>query len=111
MKNKIKWFFQRLFRGYSDYDVLNLNLFIVEKLQEPLKKFIRHQEERGRSLPRDFSADPASWLVVLKKIESAFYLAEKRTKGEWEGNQEEHEKREQEGFELFGRYLKNFWDN
>ena len=119
MINKIKWFVQRTFRGYSDVDAVNLTSFIVRKNIKPLKAFIRHQEERGMSLPYDFATDPAQWLLVLKKIEYAFdetlLNAIRSDEGTDRRVMEKEEadsikKRVDEGFELYGRYLLDLWD-
>jgi|6_EtaG_2_1085325.scaffolds.fasta_scaffold00110_35 hypothetical protein len=114
MIRKIKWFFQRLIRGYSDSDIWNLDTFIVKKIRKPLKAYIRHQEKEGMSLPATFDKDPTAWLLTLSKIEFAFdevyedktWLDGKLTKEE----RLEIDKRVVEGFELFGKYFQHLWD-
>ena len=114
----IKWWFQRLFYGYSDCDVWGLNTFILRKTYHPLKKFIKNYEEQGMSLPVEFGSDPAAWLLILKKIELAF---DSTWNDEFENENPflngltdeqkiEHYKKVSEGFELFGRFMTSLWD-
>lgn len=118
LPRKIKWKLQRLFRGYADCDLWNLDSFIINKIYRPLKKFVKHQEEEGTSLPQEFATDPAAWLLVLKKIEFSF-------DHEWREEHElgydpyknltpeqkiEFDDNVQKGFELFGRHLRGLWD-
>jgi hypothetical protein len=115
MINEIKWFFQRLIRGYADCDIWSLDVFIVEKIRKPLKAFIRHQEEEGMSLPAEFGDNPTAWLLTLSKIEYAFdqvWMREKNLSDEVmsHGEQVENEKKIAEGFELFGRFFQHLWD-
>lgn len=118
--NKIKYFIQRIFRGYSDEDIYDLEYFIVKKIRKPLKAFVKHQEEKGYTLPRDFSKDPAAWLIILKKMEFAF---DQRWKEETDLNsyvmesnsmttdeRVQFNKKIKEGFELFGKYFCDLWD-
>lgn len=111
---KNKW--QRWTRGYTDADIYSLHYFVIDKIRAPLKEYIRHQEERGKSLPIEFQTDPAAWLVALKKIEFAFDETWKDEQGEdtLQGMSSEqmvdHSKKVQEGFELFGRHLLSLWD-
>ena len=117
MIRKTKWAIQRLFRGYAECDLWNLDLLFVRKFRAPLKAFIRHQEEKGMSLPLEFETDPTGWLLTLAKIEFAFdeVFADDLDKGfvHKDETQEEFSERQekiQEGFELFGKYFRNLWD-
>jgi len=115
---KVKMFLQKVFRGYCDNDIYNLNWFILKKIYKPFKKFYKYQCEHGHSLPIEFSTDPAGWLVVLSKIEYAldhYYNEEENfdfdsfTKMTEEERSKENEK-VKEGMELLGRYLIDLWD-
>ena len=116
--NILKWKVQRIIKGYSDYDIYNLNSFIFNKTYKPLKIFIKHYEEHGMSLPSEFASDPGTWLLILKKIEFAFdaHWADENdeenhfTKGMTSEQIEEHYKKVEEGFTLFGRHIRDLWD-
>ena len=120
LPDTIKWKYQSLTKGYSDPDLWNLNYFIVNKVRQPLKDFVRYQEEHGHSLPMDFAEHPAEWLVVLAKMEYAFDAT-------WREEHEEdyyddvikpmtpeqskvHNKKIEEGMCLFGKYMLDLWD-
>lgn len=113
-KNK----FQRLTRGYSDLDVMLVGDFVFEKTYKPLKKFIKHYEEHGMALPLEFATDPGTWLSILKKIEFAFdsewsvqnEIENRFTKGMTDEKIKEHDKKVEEGFTLFGKYLLYLYD-
>lgn len=115
--HNVKWAFQRMFRGYSDSDICNLNSFILNKTYRPLKKFIKNYEESGMSLPTEFATDPGAWTLVLKKIEYSFddmwnsehdfNYGSKRLSPE---DLDEHNKKVEEGLVLFGKYFRGLWD-
>lgn len=103
--------------GYKRSDVFSLNRYIIEKLYSPLKDFIAHYETHGMSLPMEFATDPGTWLMILKKIEYAFDAEYEKICGEDDmiyglnkKQLEEHDEKVQEGFELFGKYLRDLWD-
>ena len=113
-----KWKIQEWVRGYSDADLWNLNYFIIKKVRKPLNAFVKHQEERGMSLPSDFEKDPAAWLVVLGKMRYSFdqsWLNENDENHDFLHTMTDEQRMEyynkiQEGFELFGKYLTNLWN-
>lgn len=120
LPQELKNLWQKIFRGYSDVDVLNLNYFILRKIYKPFKKFVRYQETRGMGLPTEFETNPGGWLEVLAKIEFSLDY-EWKTEIEYEedfnpyeGLNEEQTKeysdKIEEGFELFGKHLRSFWD-
>jgi len=102
----IKWWWQRVTRGYDDRDVWNLNIAIIDFVTPRIKHYITWQCEHGMSCPEDL--DPASWLDVLRKIETAFdqYSGEK----EWDEEEDvtAYLDRTKEGIMLFGKYLEEF---
>lgn len=112
---KLEW--QRFMRGYSDEDCLSLNSFIINKIRDPLNKFVKHEAEEGIVLPKEFETDPSAWLVVISKIKFSIdhtwreeneldYLP---TQNMGVDEKEQFYKQVDEGFELFGRYLRNLW--
>lgn len=109
MSLKNKW--QRIYRGYSDEDVKNVSSFLIEKLQPVLKAYVTYEAEKGRALPKEFTADPATWLQILREIEYAFdnQFAEEFEEGyrtDTEENKEAHYARVKEGFRLFGQWCR-----
>lgn len=115
---EVKWKLQRITRGYSDSDLWSLDHFLVEKIRTPLKAFVKMECESGMTLPSDFSTDPAAWLEVLQKMEYAFdsvWLEDHDFDNRKQRNMNsdqlvEHEKKVQEGFELFGKYFRSLWE-
>ncbi len=105
-KKPIKWFFQRLFRGYSDHDMWNLSFFMVKKLSDPIDAFVEYEVEMGRRLPKDFSTDPAAWLEVLRKIQLAFRELSKRDRQHYDNVSDQVK----EGLALFGKYFIDMLD-
>ncbi len=120
LPDTIKWEFQSFAKGYSDPDIWNLNYFIVNKVRQPLKDFVRYQEEHGHSLPMDFAEHPAEWLVVLAKMEYAFdsVWKEENDVEYWDNvltpmtseQRKEHYEKITEGMGLFGKYMLDLWD-
>jgi hypothetical protein len=115
---EFKWEWQRLFRGYADCDVWDVGSFIINKIHAPLKEFARREEEEGMSLPAEFETDPAAWLEIVKKIEFSIDHAWKEendmdyypTKNMGIDEEREFYEHVDEGFLLFGKYLRNLWD-
>ena len=119
MPYKFKMCFQRKWRGYDDNDVYNINSFIIDKLHDPLYKFVKYQSEHGKSLPLAFATDPAAWLNILHKI---WYAVDDYWKTDHvdgygtsilelsEEKQKQHEAMVKEGFELLGKHITDLWD-
>lgn len=119
IKNEVKWFFQRVTRGYDDRAMWDLGGYILNHAYKPFKAFVKKYEEEGLSLPHDFVTDPAAWLLVLQKIEFSFdyywnSLHDDCSFDEYKQKTKEeiHEenKKVQEGMELFGKYMMDLWD-
>ncbi|MFA6325368.1 MAG: hypothetical protein WCX46_04050 [Candidatus Paceibacterota bacterium] len=118
--NKIKEIFQRIVRGYSDKDIKQLNIFILNKVYDPFKAFIEEYEQHGLALPKEFSTDPGEWLTILKKIEfSLDYLYDCNYdegykiafhKNQNEEQKLEHRKQIKEGLRLFGEHFINIYE-
>jgi len=116
-KGRLLW--QRVFRGYDDNDVYNINSFVIDKVHAPFKKYVTYQNEHGKSLPLEFAEDPQAWLIILNKM---WYAIDDYWKTDHEDGygisimemteekQKAHQARVDEGFLLFGKYLKDIWD-
>ena len=109
---RIKWFFQRLFRGYDDTDLWGLDTWIIKKIRKPFKAFVR---KGTMSYPSSLA--PKKWDEILKQIEEAidlYYEEEIELIIDWgkiSGDQfAERNKKKQKGMELFGKYFFNLWD-
>lgn len=117
--HKVKRWYQKLRRGYTDNDVSNINSFVIDNLHEPLHEFVKYHAEHGRTLPPEFATDPAAWLDILGKI---WYAVDDYWKVDHvNGYSQEilnlspeklmqHEKMVTEGFELFGKYFRNLYE-
>jgi hypothetical protein len=104
---KIKWFFQRFFRGWDDTELWDLDIMIADFVLPRLKKYktIRNTyvEELGEK----------GWNEALDKMIFSF---EHIVRDDWEMSGistaeiiKTHEQI-QEGLELFGKYFRSLWD-
>ena len=119
--DKVKWFFQRLFRGYSDYDMIDYGVFVCQKILPSLKAWIAH-ERCGYPYKLESLEE---WNNVLDEIlwaveETATGKNENELYAHWEEKgmtpemrREEIQKiwdRQDAGMKLFGEYLGAMWD-
>jgi len=111
----ILYFFQKIFRGYSDVDMWSLDHFLAKKIYKYLKIF-RYRKRMG------YCGDFASfeeWNKALDKMlwsmketaedfptEQKFFRNSKFD----EKGFKEYSKKLQEGLELFGKYFTSLWD-
>lgn len=101
MKRKIKFFLQRLIRGWDDSDTWSLDYTLCNWL---LPRFIRFRE-LNQGWPCQFET-AEEWEAVLDKIEfSIRAVAEQDENDSWFLGSNKY----QEGLELFGKYLGNLW--
>lgn len=115
-----KWAWQRVTRGYDDYEIANLNHSLTAFIRQRLAHFVEWQLEHGKSCPSDL--DPASWLEVLNKMNKAFELLSDSYFGYPPQNAmeedfpimrvltDEEKAIVKEGTELFGKYLTDLRD-
>jgi hypothetical protein len=133
--NKIKWFFQKLIRGYSDCDLWNLHDIIIKFILPRLKAF-RNMKRYG--YPSDLK-NGKEWNIILDKIiwslenyddlsvfdkyskkeieelkkkykeDSTEFMLESIGKYNKEKT-EKNEKRFNEGWELFNKHFFGLWD-
>lgn len=113
----IKWFFQEIFRGYSDCDLWSLDYFICKKIIKPLKHF-RKSEKHGH--PAGLK-NMKEWNTILDKMifsieegsKNHCFMPDKyfRKNGKIkERSYRNYLDKVDEGRELFGLYLFNLWD-
>lgn len=117
----IKWFIQRVFRGYSDYDLTGYDQFACKKILPSLKAWVAHErcgypESAGTFENWNKILEEIVWAVeetATSKNELALYTDEslknmtdedryKAIKDIWE--------RQERGLKLFGEYLGAMWD-
>jgi hypothetical protein len=106
MIRRIKWVFQRLFRGWDDRTLWDLDYHIAVFVLPRLKEF----KKIPRSYPAMFHSSK-EWDDVLNKMLFAFehivddsYFLEKET-----SEIKEIEEKIQAGLELFGKYFRGLW--
>jgi hypothetical protein len=96
----IKWWWQRVARGYDDREIWDLNRVIVKFIAPRLSHYVEWQCEHGMRYPDDL--DPGAWTVVLRKMALAFRHLDDLDGKMWNENEEEMVL---EGLDLFGKYL------
>lgn len=121
---EIKHFTQRLWRGYGDDDLWNLDYFMLKKIRKPFKALVRQKEEDGLGYPANLShglrngkivkklSDEKAfeeWIKILKTIERAMDLLWREHN---RGNilTSEEKKEADKGMKLFGKWFSAFWD-
>lgn len=115
MFKKIKWFFQTLFRGYSDYDMNDYGRFACRKILPSLKHWVYKTEHIG--YPESVGS-LKEWEHILYEIvwaveETAYGRAENEV---YNSKHPDYEKvreiwdRAEKGMELFGKYFTAMWD-
>lgn len=119
---KIKWFFQRLFRGYSDIELWNLDDSII-KFTLPRLKAFRDQTQGYPSNIDTFEEwqailDEMIWAMEYVSSDEMPYWDLKEKYGEETDEDgklkyivefEKLEERARKGFEYFGKYFNNLW--
>ena len=121
MFRKIKWFFQRVFRGYSDYDMFNFYEFLLGKKVLPYLKVWVERKRIG--FPAEFKTmeewdkilDEIVWAmeeVVTQKNENQIFEEYEKDGDTEKLNKmiEDNWKRTTKGMELFGKYVTAMWD-
>lgn len=102
--NEVKYFYQRVTRGYDDPSWWNLNNHVVESALKPLKHL--RKENNGHPMVHTTK----EWNKILDEIIWSFETFLKDdfdySKKKWRKDYD----RMQKGFELFGKYLLNLWD-
>lgn len=119
--DNIKWFFQRLFRGYADIDFADLGIYVCQKVLPILKAWINSErigfpEEFGSKEKWDETLNEILWAVneTANNTEEDLLYAQARRYG-WQREYlreklEENWARQEKGMELFGKYLPAMWE-
>lgn len=119
--DNIKWFFQRLFRGYTDIDFADLGIYICKKTLPILKAWINSErhgfpEEFGTKEKWDETLKEILWAVneTANNTEEDLLFVQARRYG-WQSEYlreklEENWARQEKGMELFGKYLPAMWE-
>ena len=104
--DKIKYFFQKIFRGFSDQETWNLDTGILEYVYPRLKRY----KEIAFGWPTDFESEE-EWKEVLDKI--ILWIEYQIDKRDWledfKENGVEYSKYYEEGLNLFNKYWSHFW--
>jgi len=103
----IKNLYLRFRYGAGCCDTYSLYLYLAKKILKPLKEF----EKRKDSFPSDLKSDK-EWHEILNKMIWSFQNTVDGETFEVPYDFEKErllEKRQQEGFELFGKYFRNLW--
>jgi len=123
----IKYFLQRLFRGYGDDDLWSLDHWILKKIRKPFKAFVKNQREYGNSYPVNLitykkvdsiikTDTHDKWIQELEHIEEAIDLMwlDYTSDDKWFKMTTEEFRiaydKINKGWKLFGEYFGDFWD-
>ena len=107
---RFHWFknvYRRIRYGAGCCDIFGLDYYLAKKIIKPLKEFRRSLERNGGGYPSELNS-MEEWLAILDKMIWSFeYLIS----GEefYKENNNENNKKEAEGFELFGKYFRSLW--
>jgi hypothetical protein len=102
VKRSIKFFFQRLVRGWDDSDTWNLDCTLAKLITPRLKKF--------KDLKKDWNLTDLSdseWNDHLDKMIAAFEFLGSEER--WESTDKNKWKEVQEGLDLFHEHYFNLW--
>lgn len=110
---RLKYILQRILRGWSDEDMWEYDMFVVRKIRPSLKAFVMIKKN-GSGYPASLK-NMEEWKDILTKIERAFDLYyEMEITGTKKHKSFESKikayKETEEGFALFGKFLRGMWD-
>jgi hypothetical protein len=116
MFRKIKWAFQKIFFGYSDCDLWNLDHHLAEIILPRLKSFKKSKRHGvpGDLCPLDqtdaeFEKVIKEWEEIIDTMIKAFELI---INDEWHTSKEmlEQERLIKIGLDNFAKYYRGLWD-
>lgn len=105
---RIKNFWQRGTRGYSDYDVLDFDQYLSVVIIDGLFKFRNINVSVPQEFCKDCSVDEGSkkWDAVIYKIIQGFSIAEDKHYLEMDDGEK---KQFDESFSLFKKHFSDLW--
>jgi len=98
-KRDIKFFFQRLFRGWDDGDTFSLDHSLAKLIAPRLKRF----KEVSIAVP--YGVEEKEWAEMLDTMIASFEYFGSETR--WLNPQEEI--KHQKGIDLFSKYYTSLW--
>lgn len=105
----VKYFFQRLFRGYDEVDTWEYCSRFLDREYKPFKAFYEYKKQHICSVPFGFKTEE-EWLAVLEEIMWAMEYLYQDERGGHEQYTHKDTERAQKGIELYGKHLLSFWD-
>ena len=94
--------------GAGCCDIFGLDYYLAKKIIKPLKEF-RRALENGGGYPEEFGS-MEKWLEALDKMIWSFDFLINEDEFDYEFEKAmEMGKKQQEGFELFGKYYLSLW--
>ena len=101
----IKWFFQKIFRGYSDPEIWGLDYTIAKFIYPRLRIFKQHLH----GYPSDL--DERKWAEILDKILWAMkFIMDDEDYPHHIEDMEECERKCDAGCKLLGQHFRGLWD-
>ena len=107
MFKKIKWFFQRGMRGYSDYDLWDLHSYLAEFLVEALTDMKRKYVNNG-IYPFEVD-DEYEWLKLLDEMIRGFQAIKEIDETDDLEKIEKLAKIAEKGLKTFSTYFRDLW--
>lgn len=136
LPHQIKWKLQRLFRGYSDADLWNLDIRLSEIILKHLIEFKKMKRmghpiledvvtsDEFEEIKKQYNNDPSQyspilWELIIDKMIESFELTKNKFDADLPKTSEgkldikkldETNQRIQQGLQLFAKYLPDLWD-
>ena len=102
IKRSLRFFYQKLTRGWDDSETWNLEATLARHIVPRLKRF----KELNNGYPQELT--PEAWNEILDEMIFALEFRARDTEEQLDASTEEHT-RVQKGLELFGKYWGNLW--
>jgi len=102
IKRSLRFFYQRLTRGWDDSEIWNLEAELARHILPRLRRF----KQLNNGYPD--SLTPEAWDEILEEMIHAFNFRAANMDQQMDALAETHE-RVQKGLELFGKYYCHLW--
>ena len=101
IKRVVRFFFQRLTRGWDDSDLWSLDYSLAKLITPRLRLFAEHRGGHPACMTEE------EWATILNKMCEAFeyYGSDER----WGGKEFEMCEKHQEGLDLFAKHYGSLW--